>query len=82
MAENHISARPPITRKPHRYQAEVDLVARFVCHVNSTHVLQSLWRGRSSSCPYSPKCLEKEFSDVCLRSGGQGCLNTKRLNNT
>jgi hypothetical protein len=45
MTENHISTRPPITRKPHRCQAEVDLVARFICHAKSTHVLQSLWRG-------------------------------------
>jgi hypothetical protein len=45
MAENHISTRPPITRKPHRWQADEDLVARFICHANSTHVLQSLWRG-------------------------------------
>ena len=45
MAENHSSTRAPITRKPHRYQAEEDLVARFICHANSTHVLQSLWRG-------------------------------------
>jgi hypothetical protein len=47
MAENHISTRPPITRKPHGCQADEDLVARFICHANSTHVLQSLWRGLS-----------------------------------
>src|SRR5215217_2781878 len=45
MAENHSPTRPPITGKPHRCQADEDLVARFICHVNSTHVLQSLWRG-------------------------------------
>jgi hypothetical protein len=45
MAENHFSRRPPITRKPHKYQADEDLGARFLCHANSTHVLQSLWRG-------------------------------------
>jgi hypothetical protein len=45
MAENHSSTRPPITRKAHRCQADVDLVARFICHANSTRVLQSLWRG-------------------------------------
>jgi hypothetical protein len=45
MAENHTSTRPPITRKPHRYQADEDLAARFICHANSTYVLQSLWRG-------------------------------------
>jgi hypothetical protein len=45
MAENHISRRPPITRKPHSYQADEDLVARFICHANSTHVSQCLWRG-------------------------------------
>src|SRR3712207_5454722 len=45
MAENHISTRPSITRKPHRYQPDEDLIARFICHANSTHVLQSSWRG-------------------------------------
>src|ERR687897_2043013 len=45
MAENHSSTRPPITHKPHRCQADEDLGARFICHANSTHVLQSLWRG-------------------------------------
>jgi hypothetical protein len=45
MAENHSSTRPPMTRKAHRCQADVDLVARFICHANSTRVLQSLWRG-------------------------------------
>src|SRR5215204_1625674 len=50
MAENHSPTRPPITRKPHRCQADEDLVARFICHVNSTHVLQSLWRGLPRSC--------------------------------
>jgi hypothetical protein len=42
MAEKHIYTRPPITRKPHRCQADEDLVARFISHANSTHVLQSL----------------------------------------
>jgi hypothetical protein len=45
MAENHSPTRPPITRKPHRCQDDEDLVARFICHVNSTPVLQSSWRG-------------------------------------
>src|SRR5919112_1635592 len=45
MAENHSPTRPPITGKPHRCQADEDPVARFICHVNSTHVLHSLWRG-------------------------------------
>src|SRR3712207_6221375 len=35
------------SREPHRYQADEDLVARFICHVNSTHVLQSLALSRS-----------------------------------
>src|SRR5829696_5507724 len=39
------ATRPPITRKPHRCQADEDLVARFICHANPPHVLQSLWRG-------------------------------------
>src|SRR5215211_2250624 len=61
---------PPITRKPRRYQADVDQVARFICHANSTHVLQSLWRGlrrsqgvilQASSDP-SGKRVEKEES--------------------
>jgi hypothetical protein len=45
MAENHSSTRAPITRKPHRCQADEDLAARFICNAHSTHVLQSLWRG-------------------------------------
>jgi hypothetical protein len=51
MAENHISRRPPITRKPHSYQADEDLVARFICHANSTHVSQCLWRGLGMTHP-------------------------------
>ena len=45
MAENRISTRLSITRKSHRYQPDADLLARFICHANTTHVLQSLWRG-------------------------------------
>src|SRR5215218_5818451 len=55
MAENHSSTRPPITRKAHRCQADEDLVARFICHANSTRVLQSLWRGLPRRAPaHSP----------------------------
>src|SRR5687768_11241344 len=42
MAENHVSTRPPITSR-----CDEALVVRFLCHANSTHVLQSLWRGLS-----------------------------------
>ncbi len=45
MAENRPPTRLSIAQEPHRYQADEDLVARFICHANSTHVLQSLWRG-------------------------------------
>src|SRR5688572_20184045 len=55
MAENHSSTRPPITRKPRRCQADVDLLARFICHANSTHVLQSLWRGLCWSSRRRPR---------------------------
>src|SRR5215203_2277524 len=53
MAENPVSTRPPLARKPHRYKVDEGLDVRFLCHANSTHVLQTLWRGlpleRSSS---------------------------------
>src|SRR5215203_6145094 len=55
MAENHSSTRAPKTRKPHRCQADEDLVARFICHANSTHVLQSLWRGLMLEPPITRK---------------------------
>jgi hypothetical protein len=45
MAENHVSTRPPIARKSRRYRIDESLVLRFLCHANSTHVLQTLWRG-------------------------------------
>src|SRR5215218_7465781 len=45
MAENHISTRPTLARKPHSYKVDEGLVVRFLCHANSTHVLQTLWRG-------------------------------------
>jgi hypothetical protein len=45
MAENHVSTRPPIARKPRRHRIYEGLVPRFLCHANSTHVLQTLWRG-------------------------------------
>ena len=50
---------PPITRKPRRYQADVDQVARFICHANSTHVLQSLWRGLGWSGRKTFSCVHK-----------------------
>jgi hypothetical protein len=45
MAENYVSMRLPIARKPRRHRVEESLVGRFLCHANSTHVLQTLWRG-------------------------------------
>src|SRR5215207_1838465 len=45
MAENPVSTRPPLARKPHRYKVDEGLDVRFLCHANSTHVLQTLWRG-------------------------------------
>jgi hypothetical protein len=45
MAENHLSTRPPIACKPHRYQVDEGLDVRFLRHANSAHVLQTLWRG-------------------------------------
>jgi hypothetical protein len=47
MAENRPPTRLSIAQEPHRYQADEDLVARFICHANSTHVLQSLVLSRS-----------------------------------
>src|SRR5215207_10177323 len=47
MAENPVSTRPPLARKPHRYKVDEGLDVRFLCHANSTHVLQTLWRGLS-----------------------------------
>ena len=38
MAENHISTRPTLARKPHSYKVDEGLVVRFLCHANSTHV--------------------------------------------
>src|SRR5215208_5266330 len=61
MAENHSSTRPPITRKAHRCQADEDLVARFICHANSTRVLQSLWRGLVGE-PYGEGALDEPVS--------------------
>src|SRR5215210_101987 len=45
MAENPVSTRPPLARKPHRYKVDEGLDVRFLCHANSAHVLQTLWRG-------------------------------------
>src|SRR5215216_5554334 len=49
MAENPVSTRPPLARKPHRYKVDEGLDVRFLCHANSTHVLQTLWRGLARS---------------------------------
>src|SRR5215213_9982809 len=48
MAENPVSTRPTLARKPHRYKVDEGLDVRFLCHANSTHVLQTLWRGLDS----------------------------------
>jgi hypothetical protein len=45
MAEKHLSTGPPIARKPPRYRVNEGLDIRFLCHANSAHVLQTLWRG-------------------------------------
>ena len=45
MAENHVSTRLPIARKPPRHRVDEGLVVQFLCHANRTHVLQTLWRG-------------------------------------
>jgi hypothetical protein len=45
MVENHVSTGFPIARKPRRYQVDEGLDVRFLCHANSAHVLQTLWRG-------------------------------------
>jgi hypothetical protein len=45
IAENRVSTRPPIARKPRRHRVDEGLVVRFLCHANFTHVLQTLWRG-------------------------------------
>ncbi len=42
MAENRVSTRPLIAPKPRRYKVGEGLVLQFVCHANSTHVLQTL----------------------------------------
>src|SRR5215208_7830693 len=70
MAENHSSTRAPKTRKPHRCQADEDLVARFICHANSTHVLQSLWRGlvRASSASLEPSVASRTLVGKMLIS--------------
>jgi hypothetical protein len=49
MAENHVSTRLPIARKPRKHRVDEDLVVRFLCHADSTHVLQTLWRGLRSA---------------------------------
>src|SRR5215218_4074877 len=53
MAENPVSTRPPLARKPHRYKVDEGLDVRFLCHANSTHVLQTLWQGLSRTA-YGP----------------------------
>src|SRR5215204_7700595 len=52
MAENPVSTRPPLARKPHRYKVDEGLDVRFLCHANSTHVLQTLWRGLAKGLGY------------------------------
>jgi hypothetical protein len=47
MAENRVSTKDPMTRKPRGYQAEEDLVAQFLRHANSTHVSQTLALSRT-----------------------------------
>jgi hypothetical protein len=58
MAENHVFTRPSTARKTHRYQVDEALNVRFLCHANSTHVLQTLWRGLVAPTPtdYSARC--------------------------
>jgi hypothetical protein len=57
MAENHVSTRLPIARKPRRHRVDEALVVRFLCHADSTHVLQTLWRGLFPGLPRSEICL-------------------------
>jgi hypothetical protein len=45
MAGNDVSVRPPTAHKPRRDQVDEGLIIRFLRHVNSTHTLQTLWRG-------------------------------------
>src|SRR5215204_255211 len=59
MAENPVSTRPPLARKPHRYKVDEGLDVRFLCHANSTHVLQTLWRGLQRVHKYSLRRLLK-----------------------
>src|SRR5215203_4096679 len=63
MAENPVSTRPPLARKPHRYKVDEGLDVRFLCHANSTHVLQTLWRGLPGRL-YSPRIQEEFFSET------------------
>jgi len=62
MAENHVSTRPPIARKPHRYRVDEGLDVRFLRHANSAHVSQTLWRGLDGLLPKGPL-----LSSHCLR---------------
>ena len=48
MAENHLSTRPLIARKPCRYQVDQDLDVLFLRQANSAHVSQTLWRDLTS----------------------------------
>ncbi len=80
MAENHVSKRLPIARKSRRHRVDEGLVVRFLCHANSTHVLQTLWRGlhkrrgsrilgnphpAPSPSPIAMKLLEAFGGDAC-----------------
>src|SRR5215207_9654441 len=69
MAENPVSTRPPLARKPHRYKVDEGLDVRFLCHANSTHVLQTLWRGLAA---HTSKGLAKAFVSS---AGGKGPEN-------
>jgi hypothetical protein len=66
MAGNHLSTRPTIARKPHRYQVDEGLGSRFFRHANSAHVLQTLWRGlyRGLGCLVVASIHELPRSDV------------------
>src|SRR5215207_1926254 len=44
MAENHVSTRSSIARKPRKYQIDEGLDVLFLRHANYTDVSQTLWR--------------------------------------
>jgi len=61
MAENHVSKRLPIARKPRRHRVDEGLVVRFLCHADSTHVLQTLWRGLFACMELCEVCSGREL---------------------